>query len=205
MLALDCSDDGISRCAEIVRNGGVIVFPTDTVYGIGCDPYNDAAVGRIFEIKGRDDHKPLPVLVGSIEMAERLADLGRTGKMIAEKFWPGALTIVAPAKDSKISAKVTAGRPGIAVRMPKSRCALDLLAKCGCLVGTSANHSGKPSSKTVQQVIDSGLQGYDAILAGNEEMIGTESTIIDMTGSKPTIARQGAISSEIMEFLAANE
>jgi L-threonylcarbamoyladenylate synthase len=187
----------------IVKSGGVIVFPTDTIYGIGCDPRNDAAVGRIFAIKGRDEKKPLPVLVGGVDAAEKLVNLGRTGRALAKKFWPGALTIVAPIIDTEISARVTAGRSSLAVRMPANQCILDLLAQCECLVGTSANLSGKASSRTVQQVIDSGLQGYDALLASSDALMGTESTIIDISGSKPTIARHGAIDPvKVMEFLA---
>ena len=204
MQSLKCSADGILQCATIVKSGGVVVFPTDTIYGIGCDPRNDVAVGRIFAIKGRDENKPLPVLVGSIEVAEKLVDLGKTGMVLARKFWPGALTIVAPLVDWKISAKVTAAKPSLAVRMPANKCILDLLAKCDCLVGTSANLSGGKPSRTAQQALDSGLQGYDAILAGNEAtLIGTESTIVDVCGPKPTIARHGAIDPDkILEFLA---
>lgn len=203
MQSLDCSADGISLCASIVKDGGVIVFPTDTIYGIGCDPFNDAAVGRIFAAKGRDEKKALPVLVGSIAAAEKLATLGRTGKALARKFWPGALTVVAPLADRNISAKVTASRPSLAVRMPANSCVLSLLEKCEYLVGTSANLSGQKSSKTAQQVLASGLKGYDAILVGNDELVGTESTIIDICGPKPTIARAGAIDPvKVMEFLA---
>ena len=203
MRSLDCSADGISLCASIVKDGGVIVFPTDTIYGIGCDPFNDAAVGRIFAAKGRDEKKALPVLVGSIAAAEKLATLGRTGKALARKFWPGALTVVAPLADRNISAKVTASRPSLAVRMPANSCVLSLLEKCEYLVGTSANLSGQKSSKTAQQVLASGLKGYDAILVGNDELVGTESTIIDICGPKPTIARAGAIDPvKVMEFLA---
>lgn len=203
MQSLDCSADGILRCASIVKDGGVIVFPTDTIYGIGCDPFNDAAVGRIFAAKGRDEKKPLPVLVGGIEAAEKLATLGKTGRALARKFWPGALTIVAPLADRKISSRVTAGRPSLAVRMPANPCVLGLLAKCEYLVGTSANLSGEKSSKSAQQVLASGLKCYDAILASSDELVGTESTIVDICGPKPTIARAGAIDPvKVMEFLA---
>jgi L-threonylcarbamoyladenylate synthase len=199
---LDCSKEGLVQCAGIVRQGGVVVFPTDTIYGIGCDPYNDAAVGRIFSIKGRDEGKPLPVLVGSLSIAEELVSLGPIGRALAARFWPGALTIVAPLADKKISPKVTAGKSSLAVRVPAYACTLELLAMCRCIVGTSANPSGGRPSRTVQDVVVSGLAGYDALLKGNETPIGAESTIVDVTGPKPTIARQGAIREEIMRFLA---
>jgi L-threonylcarbamoyladenylate synthase len=108
-----CSEDAVARCALLVKNGGVVIFPTDTIYGIGCDPYNDAAVKRIFTIKDRDEKKPLPVLTYSVQNAERIVSLGRTGRMLAERYWPGALTIVAPIIDRRISAHVMAGSTSV--------------------------------------------------------------------------------------------
>src|SRR5215212_7510364 len=104
-----CSEEAVASCALVVKNGGVVVYPTDTIYGIGCDPYNDLAVKRIFTIKGRDEKKPLPVLAYSMQNAERIVSLGRTGRTLAEKYWPGALTIVAPIIDRRILHTVTAG------------------------------------------------------------------------------------------------
>src|ERR671914_455537 len=89
-----CSEDEVASCALVVTDGGVIVYPTDTIYGIGCDPYNDLAVKRIFTIKARSEKKPLPILTYSMQDAERIVSLGRTGRMLAERYWPGALTIV---------------------------------------------------------------------------------------------------------------
>jgi L-threonylcarbamoyladenylate synthase len=91
----------------MIKEGGVVVFPTDTIYGIGCDPHNDSAVARIFRIKGRDEKKPLPVLAYSIQEVEKIVSLGKVGRTLAKKFWPGALTIVAPIIDRKISPGVT--------------------------------------------------------------------------------------------------
>src|ERR671924_1061147 len=97
-----CSEDAIASCALVVKSGGVVVFPTDTIYGIGCDPYNDLAVKRIFRIKRRDEKKPLPVLTYSAQNAQRIVLLGSTGRMLAKRYWPGALTIVAPIIDRTI-------------------------------------------------------------------------------------------------------
>ncbi len=190
MEILDCPD-GVSRCASIVKAGGVVVFPTNTVYGIGCDPYNDKAVTRIFSIKGRQEEKPLPVLAASLEDAQKLVRLGRTGTLLAKKFWPGALTIVAPLADPRISAGVLAGKKSLAVRVPAGGCILQLLSLCKYLVGTSANTSGMPSPKTAQEV---SLTGYDAILVDTAPLIGKESTIVDVTGPTLEITREGAIS-----------
>lgn len=173
----------------------MLVFPTDTVYGIGCDPYNDAAVRRVFEIKGREEKKPLPVLIGSIDDAESVVLLGAYGRTLAEKFWPGGLTIVAPLKDSKISVGVTAGNDSLAVRVPANRCILSVLKTCRYLVGTSANPTGKGASKDAQSVLQS-LSGFDAILVDNEPLGGRESTLVDLSGSIPRIGRQGAIDAD---------
>src|SRR5437868_7431603 len=105
---LGCTDDEISECLSMIKNGGVAIFPTDTLYGIGCDPYSDSAVERIFKIKGRDEKKPLPVLSYSVQDAQKIVSLGRAGRALAEKYWPGALTIVSPLIDKKISLRVTA-------------------------------------------------------------------------------------------------
>jgi L-threonylcarbamoyladenylate synthase len=197
-----CSEkDAVARCAELVTNGGVVVFPTDTIYGVGCSPYNDCAVTRIFTIKGRDKKKPLPVLTSSVQNAERIVSLGRTGRILAERFWPGALTIVAPVIDRRISHNVMAGSSSLAVRVPDNKCILLLLGYCRYLVGTSANLSGRSAPKSAQEVFDSGLEGYDALLNGGIVEKGVESTIVNVEG-KPKIVREGAIkSSEVTQLL----
>lgn len=196
-----CSDDAVARCASVVKSGGVIVFPTDTIYGIGCDPYNDKAVTRIFAIKGRDEKKALPVLAYSVEDVEKIVLLGDSGRALAKKFWPGALTIVAPVADRSISPALTAGSNGLAVRVPANRCTLSLLNHCRYIVGTSANRSGERSLKSAQEVLESALDGYDALLDGGPAEKGIESTIVDITG-KPKILREGAIKSdEVLEAL----
>src|SRR5687767_1602925 len=121
-----CSGDAVARCASVVKGGGVVVFPTDTIYGIGCDPYNDSPVERVFAIKGRDEKKPLPVLAYSTKDAEKIVSLGAAGRALAKKYWPGALTIVAPVADRRISRRVTAGGKSLAVRVPANECVLSL-------------------------------------------------------------------------------
>jgi L-threonylcarbamoyladenylate synthase len=194
MQVFSCSD--AEKCASIVEHGGVVVFPTDTIYGIGCDPYNDAAVKRIFRIKGRDEKKPLPVLAYSAQDAEKLIALGRTGMALAKKYWPGALTIVAPITDNRISPIVTAGSMNLAARVPANRCVLLLLKHCKYLVGTSANLSGQKSLKSVKEVLGSRLAGFDALLDGGAVEKGVESTIVDVAGATPKVVREGAIKAE---------
>ena len=189
-----CSDEAVASCALVVKNGGVVVYPTDTIYGIGCDPYNDLAVKRIFSIKGRDEKKPLPVLTHSMQNAERIVSLGTTGRTLAKRCWPGALTIVAPIIDRRISPLIMAGSSTLAVRVPANNCVLMLLNHCRYLVGTSANLSGKRGLTSAQEVLDSQLEGYDALLDGGTVEKGVESTIVSIEG-KPKILREGAIKS----------
>jgi L-threonylcarbamoyladenylate synthase len=197
----ECSEEAVIKCALLIKNGGIIVFPTDTIYGIGCDPYNDSAVKRIFMIKGRDEKKPLPVLTYNYNGAQELVLLGRAGRALAQRFWPGALTMVAPLTDRNISHRVVAGSSSLAVRVPANKCILMLLRHCKYLVGTSANLSGEESLKSTKDVLDSRLQGYDAILDGGQTEKGMESTIIEI-GSKPKILREGAIkSTEVLRLL----
>lgn len=196
-----CSQDAVADCALLIKRGGVVIYPTDTIYGIGCDPYNDLAVKRIFKIKGRYEKKPLPILTYSIGDAERIVSLGRTGRMLAERYWPGALTIVAPIIDHRISSRVTASSSSLAVRVPSNNCVLLLLRHCTYLVGTSANLSGERTLKSAQEVFYSGLEGYDALLDGGTVEKGVESTIVSVEG-KPKILREGAIKSrEISHFI----
>lgn len=191
---IPCTETGISECSKAIENGAVVVFPTDTVYGIGCDPANEAAVKRIFEIKGRDEKKPLPLLVHDISVARKVATLGNNGELLAQEFWPGALTIVAPLiAGSGLSPTMLAGSSSVALRVPAGRCINSLLSKCRQLVGTSANISGKKSPVSAQEVVDSGLDGFQILLDGGSVEKGIESTIVDVTSGR--VVREGAIKS----------
>jgi L-threonylcarbamoyladenylate synthase len=189
-----CTESGVSECSKAIRDGAVIVFPTDTVYGIGCDPANEVAVNRVFEIKGRDEKKPLPLLVHDISAARKIAALGNRGELLAQKFWPGALTIVAPLiAGSGLAPAMLAGSKSVALRVPASRCIDMLLSNCRHLVGTSANISGKKSPLSAQEVIDSGLDGFQILLDGGRVEKGIESTIVDATSGR--VVREGVIKS----------
>src|SRR5919202_2980270 len=153
-----CSNKAdIYKCAIVVRSGGIVVYPTDTIYGIGCDPYNDVSVQRIFKLKARNKEKPLPILAGSLEDVDKIVSLGKIGKLLARKYWPGALTIVSPLKDNNISAQLTAGKNSIGVRIPHNKCTLLLLEHCKYLAGTSANKSGEKPPKSASEVMSSTL------------------------------------------------
>lgn len=193
----DCHKDiEIFKCASLVMSGGVIVYPTDTIYGIGCNPYNDNSVERIFKIKGRNKNNPLPILASNMQNIEKIVSLGKIGKLLASAYWPGALTIISPIIDENISTKVTSGKGSIGVRIPNNKCILSLLKHCKYIVGTSANKSGENPSKNSSEIISSSLHGFDALLDGGTVERGVESTIVDLTGFAPKIIREGAITSQ---------
>lgn len=201
---LECtSPRDILDCASVVRRGGVIIFPTDTVYGIGCDPFNDLAVKRIFKIKNREKNKPLPVLAATIERVGKIARMDTVATTLARRYWPGRLTIVCPLQDRRISSLVSANSGKIAVRVPGNKCTLKLLRECTYLTGTSANRSGEDSMRDIWQIISSRLEGIERVLSGGTLTDSMESTIIDVCDPMhPIILRSGAIASdEIFETL----
>jgi L-threonylcarbamoyladenylate synthase len=194
---LECSNyDHIASCASTLSDGGIIVFPTDTVYGIGCNPYYDESVERIFQIKDRNEDKPLPVMGYSISDIEKLVHMSPLAKSLAQYFWPGALTIVSPCKDNNISRRVMAGGDNLAVRIPGNRCTQSLLRFCKYLIGTSANVSGRKPCTSSYEVLSSGLSGFDLVLDGGALGGGIESTIIEVIDSNVRILREGVIKSD---------
>lgn len=198
MLKLDCNDENIAIVAEGVKRGMVVVYPTDTVYGMGCDPYNNSAVDAIFKIKGRIEEKPLPLLFSSVKHVSRIAKLSERAMKFSEQFWPGALTLIVQLADDRISSKITAGTNKIGVRIPDHQCALQLIDKCGgVLVGTSANRSGHRPARSAVEVLET-LDGFDILLDGGKTL-GIESTVLDVSAEKITIIREGYITREQIE------
>ena len=191
------SGEAIKEAARVVSQGGLVVYPTDTVYGLGCDPFNGNAVDRIFKVKGRPS-RPMPILVSSIERAEQLVELGKVGAVLASKFWPGALTIVAPIKvNISLPENLTCGFKTLGVRVPNHNCALKLIVGAGgFLVGTSANRSGEKPSLTVEEAVNSLQQSVDIYLDGGRVVLGRESTVLDISREEPVVVREGAISKE---------
>ena len=200
-----CSNNAdIYKCASVVNSGGIVVYPTDTIYGISCDPYHDVSVQRIFKIKARNKKKPLPILAGSLEDVEKIVSLGKIGKLLARNYWPGALTIVSPLKDNNISTQLTAGKRIIGVRIPNNKCILQLLKHCKYLAGTSANVSGEKPPKSALEVMSSSLHHFDALLDGGSVDLGIESTVVDIIDpAAPKIIREGAIKSEELRKVLA--
>lgn len=197
---LQANDSGIVAAAEILRLGGLVAFPTETVYGLGADARNDAAVAQIFKAKGRPQFNPLIVHVASVEAAKEIAEFDADALRLASAFWPGPLTLVLPLRpDAGISALVSAGLPSVAIRVPEHPLAKRLLAAFnGPVAAPSANPSGRISPTTARHVID-GLSGrIDAVLDGGACGVGVESTIVGFMPD-PTLLRSGGLPAEAIE------
>ncbi len=193
-MKVNCDNDGIKKVVKIFKNGGVIVFPTDTVYGIGCDPYNENAVKKIYEIKSRDKIKSLPVLAYSIDIVKQIVMIDKLTEKIVEKYWPGPLTLILKLKDQKLKKSLNLEEK-IAIRIPNSECTLKLLKECNLLVGTSANVSGDSSFTDPQKCIEN-LKNYDAFVDGGTITSKGESTIIEIENEKIHVIREGALKKE---------
>lgn len=193
------SERDIDCAAEILARGGLLAFPTETVYGLGADACNGIAVARIFAAKNRPRFNPLIVHVPDLAAARRLVVFDETALRLASALWPGPLSLVLPLrKGGGISSLVTAGLDTLAVRIPGPALARDLLVRAGCPVAApSANPSGRISPTSARHVLD-GLSGrIDAVLDGGECDVGLESTI--MTSDPPRILRPGGVSREAVE------
>jgi L-threonylcarbamoyladenylate synthase len=199
-LKLNCDKEGIEKSFQSVKDGGIIVFPTDTVYGIGCDPYNKNSVDRIYQIKERPKTKSFPILAYSMDAVSEIVEFDDDSKKIANKFWPGPLTLIVKLKDQKLKESLDITEK-IAIRVPDNDCLLSLLEHAKFLIGTSANRSGEPSFTKAQDCYES-LKEYDVFLDGGDIASGGESTILEINKGKAIIHRQGALKEEeITEFL----
>ena len=193
-MKLDCDDEGIKKTSQIIEKGGIVVFPTDTVYGIGCNPYNENSVKKIYEIKSRTELKSLPVLAYSLDVVKEIALIDEFTEKIIEKYWPGPLTLILELTDQKLKKSLNLGNK-IAVRIPDSKCTLKLLEKCGLLVGTSANISGNSSYTNPDECIKN-IKNYDMFLNGGIITSKGESTIIEIENEEIKIIREGALKIE---------
>jgi L-threonylcarbamoyladenylate synthase len=197
-------DSGIARAAEILRGGGLVAFPTETVYGLGADATNDRAVAGIFEAKGRPRFNPLIVHVPGMVEAERLVVFSPFALKLTEHFWPGPLTLVLPRKaDAELSLLVSAGLDTVGVRAPANPVARTLLAAAGVpLAAPSANRSGRVSPTRAEHVAEDFGGGIDLILDGGPTAYGLESTVIGFDDGRPVLLRAGAIAREDIERVA---
>jgi L-threonylcarbamoyladenylate synthase len=187
--------EGLVAASKVVADGGVIGYPTDTVYGLGCNPLNLQAVKSVIRLKG-ERTKPLPVLVATFHDAEQIVDFSEEALKIAAKFWPGPLTIVLKAKRPIPSVMSPQGTIG--VRSPKHSICLNLLMMCsGTLVGTSANKTGHAPATTTKEIIQEFGDEIDLVVDGGKTTFGLPSTVIDLSKNF-ILLREGPISREAL-------
>jgi L-threonylcarbamoyladenylate synthase len=180
---------------EIIRQGGVIAFRTDTFYGLGADPFNAVAVARLRALKGREDNKPILVLISDADQVNRLiVERSEEFARIAGKFWPGPLTLVGKA-NANLPQEITAGTGTVGVRLPADKSVRKVVRECGgALTATSANPSGREPARSAQDVANYFPQGIDLIINGGEVTVTEPSTVLDVTTAPPRVIRQGAVS-----------
>ncbi len=194
------SKEAYKSAGEILKDGGIVAFPTDTVYGLGAVYTNKEAVTKIFEAKGRDEGKPLSILISDISEVSLLTDeISPKAKKLMEKYWPGALTLIFKKKDG-IPDNVTAGGNTIGIRMPKSEAARNIIKEAGAPLATpSANTSGKRSAISAKDVLEDLDGKIDMLVDGGTADIGIASTVVDTTTEPLKILREGSITKEMIE------
>ncbi len=190
----------LPRAVACLRAGGLVAFPTDTVYGLAADVRNAAAIERLFSVKGRDFNKAIAVLVGSLDdlpfVFDMSAGLPDALMRLAERFWPGALTLVA-GRAANLPA-ILSPQPTLGVRMPNHAWVRQLLRDTGPLATTSANLSGAANPLSAEDVLDQLAERIDLLVDGGPSSVGLPSTVVDCTGQGVKILRQGAIPAELI-------
>ena len=196
----DTTQSDVRQAADLLSCGALIAFPTETVYGLGADALNPEAVAAVYDAKGRPSDNPMIVHIADPDDLRKLTDdVTDDMRKLMDAFWPGPLTLVVP-KRPVVPYRTTGGLETVAVRMPDSETALELIRTAGCPVAApSANLSGKPSPTRAEDVIRDMDGRIEGIIAGEPCRIGIESTVLDMTGKVPTILRPGMITAEQLE------
>lgn len=199
ILKIKPNGDGLKRAGEILRSGGLVAFPTETVYGLGANALDEKASAKIYSAKGRPSDNPLIVHIASMEgLLPLVSEIPDTAKRLMEKFWPGPMTLIFP-KSDRVPYGTTGGLDTVAVRMPSHPIAAALIKEAGIpIAAPSANLSGRPSPTRAEHVIEDMTGRADMIVDGGQVGIGLESTIIDVTVNPPVILRPGFISGEML-------
>ncbi len=197
--------DNLLEAAQCIASGGAVAFPTETVYGLGADAFNDVAIDNIYKAKGRPSDNPLIIHISAARDVHKLANgISDDAKLLMDKFWPGPLTIILN-KNNSVPYRVTGGLNTVAVRFPSNKIASDLISKSGKFIAApSANLSGSPSPTTSKHVIDDLNGRVDYIICEDECEIGLESTVVDMTTDVPVILRPGAVTLEMIRQCLPN-
>ena len=191
MEIVSCDEFGLNQIARSYKMGQIIAFPTDTVYGIGCDPFNKDSISKIYNLKKRSGQKRFPILGLSKMELRKIVEFNSGAEKISDEFWPGQVTILLPIR-KEITNKI-ANNGKLAVRVPNNECVLSILKKCKLIVGTSANISGEES------ILDSNefktrLPKIDVLVDGGKITSSGESTIIEFVDNKLKVIREGFVS-----------
>ncbi|MCB0751821.1 MAG: threonylcarbamoyl-AMP synthase, partial [Ignavibacteriae bacterium] len=200
MKLLEATTENINSAVQVLKDGGLVAFPTETVYGIGANGFDPIAVAKIFEVKKRPAFNPLILHISSIEMLDKVAEYSNSKiKFLIDKFWPGPLTLILPKKEI-VPYIVTSGLETVAVRMPNNKVALELISKLGKpIAAPSANSFSRLSPTKAEHVVNQLGENIDIILDGGNCQVGVESTIIEILEDKQLILRPGGIPTEEIE------
>ena len=196
MDIVSCDENGISKIVKSYENGEIIAFPTDTVYGLGCDPFKKDTIAQIYELKKRDGKKRFPILgISKVEL-KKIVEFSADAEKISDRFWPGQVTMLLPIK-KEISQKIESDGK-LAVRVPDNECVLTILKKCKLIIGTSANISGEKSILNAYE-LKIKLPKVDILVDGGKIVSQGESTIIDFVDGKLKMIREGSVSKKEIE------
>ena len=194
----------LEEAARIIEDGGIVAFPTETVYGLGANALNEEAVDKIFKAKGRPQDNPLIVHVASKDIDSLVKEIPSVAKKLIDKFWPGPLTIILNKKDI-IPNRTSANLNSVGIRMPSNDIALKLIEISGCpIAAPSANISGRPSPTDVERCIEDLDGKVDYIIGGEKSDVGVESTIVDCTVMPPLVLRPGGITLEMLREICSD-
>ena len=196
MDIIRCDEQGISQIIEAYEDGRIIAFPTDTVYGLGCNPLNKDSISRIYDIKKRSGKKRFPILGFSKKDLEKIVEFNSKAEKISEKFWPGQVTLLLPIRKEMTKQIENDGK--LAVRVPNNECVLSILKQCKLIIGTSANISGEESILDPNEC-KMRLPEIDILVDGGKIKSYGESTIIDFVDDEIKIIRKGSVSKDEIE------
>tara|TARA_B110000014_G_scaffold90622_1_gene62269 strand:+ start:42 stop:641 length:600 start_codon:yes stop_codon:yes gene_type:complete len=193
---ISCDNDDMDKILDVYEKGGIIVFPTDTVYGIGCNPFNKNSISKIYDLKKRSGEKKFPILGFSKRELKKIVKFNSNAEKISEKFWPGQITMLLPIR--KEISKQIENNGKLAVRVPNNECILSILEQCKLIIGTSANISGEESILD-SNVCKQKLPDIDVLVDGGKITSSGESTIIEFVDDELKIIREGSISKNNIE------
>ena len=196
MNIVKCDKNGITEIVDAYENGQIIAYPTDTVYGIGCNPFNKHSISKIYDLKKREGNKRFPILGFSKKELKKIVEFNIIAEKISDKFWPGQITLLLPIKKEMTEKISNNGK--LAVRVPNNECILSILEQCKIIIGTSANISGEKSILNSDE-FKTKMPGIDVLVNGGKITSLGESTIIDFVDDQVEVIREGSVSKEDIE------